>query len=154
MNTQSQAQQGNLYEQDYYQWTVETADALKSKNFNTVDVDHLIEEIESMGASELRQLQNRLEGLIMHLLKLQYQSGYIGKRSWILSIKEQRKRIKRLLFKMPSLKACVQDEMIEAYGYAVIKAAKETGISESVFPAQIPYSLEQILDDEFYPESQ
>jgi hypothetical protein len=150
MNTQPQ----NLYEQDFYAWTLETASALKAKSYDAVDVEHLIEEIECMGASERSQLQNRLEVLIMHLLKLQYQSGYIGKRSWILTIKEQRKRIKRLLQKMPSLKACVQDEAIEAYDYATIRAAKETGITESVFPAQMPYTLEQILDDNFYPESQ
>lgn len=153
MNTQPHMQQGNLYEQDYYAWTVETANALKSKSYNSVDIEHLIEEIESMGASERSQLQNRLEVLIMHLLKLQYQSGYIGKRSWALTIKEQRKRIKRLLQKMPSLKACVQDEAVEAYDYAVIRAAKETGITESVFPGMLPYVLEQILDDNFYPES-
>ena len=93
-----------LYDQDYYQWTVETANALNSKSYDAVDIEHLIEEIEGMGASERSQLQNRLEVLIMHLLKLEYQSGYIGKRGWILTIKEQRKRLKRLLQKMPSLK--------------------------------------------------
>ena len=143
----------NLYNQDYYQWTVETANALKSKSYDAVDIEHLIEEIEGMGASERSQLQNRLEVLIMHLLKLEYQSGYIGKRGWILTIKEQRKRLKRLLQKMPSLKACVQDEATEAYDYAAIRAAKETGITESVFPSMMPYTLTQLLDDEFYPEN-
>ena len=54
---------------------------------------------------------------------------------------------------MPSLKACVQDEATEAYDYAAIRAAKETGITESVFPSMMPYTLIQLLDDEFYPEN-
>ena len=32
----------NLYNQDYYQWTVETANALKSKSYDAVDIEHLI----------------------------------------------------------------------------------------------------------------
>ena len=117
---------------------------------NDLDIDHLIEEVESMGASELRQLQSRLEVLIMHLLKWQYQSKKQS-RSWTLTIEEQRKRIKRLLKKMPSLKACIQEEALEAHGYAIIKSAKETGLDKSVFPCELPYTLEQLLDDNFYP---
>ena len=149
MNTQPQS----LYEQDYYQWTVETANSLKSKSYGAVDVEHLIEEIESMGASQTRQLESRLEVLIMHLLKWQYQPSLQG-RSWKKTIIEQRKRIKRLLQKMPSLKSSIDDEVLDAYDYARDDAIYETGLSESIFPKEMPYSLEQILDDNFYPESQ
>jgi len=140
-----------LYEKDFYAWTVEMAQALKDKTINKLDLEHLAEEIESMGASERRELASRLEILIMHLLKLEYQPDYAGKRSWTLTVKEQRKRVKRLIDKMPSLKNKLLQESEEAYEYAVIGAVKETGIAEKVFPTNLPYSLDNILDINYYP---
>lgn len=142
----------SLYEQDYYQWTIETAKALKAKAFNKIDIDHLVEEIESMGASERRELQSRLEVLLTHLLKWQYQSVKQS-RSWTLTIEEQRKRIKRLLEKMPSLKSGINEEIRESYDYAVIKAAKESKLDKAAFPKELPYTLEQLLNENFYPTS-
>lgn len=146
MNTQA-----NLYKKDFYSWTIDTVNKLKKKQFNQIDITHLMEEVESMGASERNQLQSRLEVLLMHLLKWQYQS-IRRSRSWTLTIEEQRKRLKRLLAKMPSLKSCLQEEIFEAYDYAILKAAKETNLEKSTFPTELPYTLEQILNEEYYPE--
>ena len=146
MNTQA-----NLYKKDFYSWTIDTVNKLKKKQFNQIDITHLMEEVESMGASERNQLQSRLEVLLMHLLKWQYQS-IRRSRSWTLTIEEQRKRLKRLLAKMPSLKSCLQEEIFEAYDYAILKAAKETNLEKSTFPIELPYTLEQILNEEYYPE--
>jgi hypothetical protein len=62
--------QPNLYESDFYQWIQQTAGALKAKAFDQVDWDNVIEEIESMGRSERRELKSRLIVLLEHLLKL------------------------------------------------------------------------------------
>lgn len=140
-----------LYEKDFYAWTVETAKALKEKAFNKVDIEHLVEEVESMGASERRELASRLEQLLMHLLKLKYQSNYINTSSWVRSIKEQRKRLAKLLKTQPSLKNLVNDEVDDSYQLAILKASEETGLKEEVFPSECPFTVEQILDESFYP---
>lgn len=142
-----------LYEKDFYAWTVETVNQLRSKQLNKIDIDHLAEEVESMGASERRQLQSRLEVLLMHLLKWQYQPSYQGK-SWILTIEEQRARIKDHLKDNPSLKASLQAFLDRSYRYAVIKAVNETGLNKSTFPSNLPYTITQILNDDFYPNNE
>ena len=93
-----------LHDLDFYAWTQQQVDLLKSGNLVDVDVKHLIEEIESMGASERRELIDRLAVLLAHLLKWYYQPSFRG-RSWQLTIKEQRRQLQRLLKDNPSLYA-------------------------------------------------
>lgn len=68
-----------LYEKDFYAWTIETAKALKEKAFNKVDIEHLIEELDDMGASQRNELESRLGVLLAHLLKWQFQPSHRGK---------------------------------------------------------------------------
>src|SRR5690554_6436163 len=89
--------------QDYYAWTQETIEKLRQGKWNEVNMEDLIEELEDMGGSERNELENRLTVLLMHLLKWKYQPNYRG-RSWQLTLKEQRLKIKIRLKKSPSLK--------------------------------------------------
>lgn len=139
-----------LYDQDFYAWTKEQVKLINDKVFNKLDLVHLKEEIESMGASEVRELENRLDVLLTHLLKWKYQPN-LQCRSWQLTIKEQRHRIKRRIKKMPSLKSLLPEVFIDAYEDAIYSAMKETGLDESVFPANSPWTIEQIIDDAFFP---
>ena len=102
-----------------------------------------------MGRSEKRQLENRLEILIMHLLKWQFQPN-LRSRSWQLTIKEQRLRLEKLLQKNPSLQPYLTEAIEDVYPLASISAEKETGLS--LFPAICPYSLTEIISPEFLPE--
>ena len=140
----------DLYEKDFYAWTQETAKALREQDFSRIDMEHLIEEIESVGASEKRELESRLEVLLLHLLKWQIQPSLRGK-SWELTIKEQRRKIARRLKNTPSLKNNLDELLKDVYGDSILAAQKETGLDESSFPKNCPYTLEQILDDEFFP---
>jgi hypothetical protein len=139
-----------LHELDFYAWTQQQVALIKSGNFVDVDFKHLIEEIERMGASERRELINRLAVLSAHLLKWHYQPSLRG-RSWQLTIKEQRRQLQRLLKDNPSLHARLAEFIADAYVDAVLLAAKETGLEESDFPEQCPYGQDNILDSEFYP---
>ena len=76
----------NLYDQDFYAWTQEQAKLIKQRVFKMIDIAHLEEELESMGASEQRSLESKLTQLMMHMLKLKYQPDYINTKSWIRSI--------------------------------------------------------------------
>lgn len=140
-----------LYDQDYYAWTRENARLLREGRVGEIDFEHLAEEVESMGASERSQLQNRHRVLLAHLLKWQYQPQYRG-RSWSATIKEQRLSIQMLLADNPSLKSQEEDRIAKAYPLAVQTAIRETNLDEKTFPVQCPYSRAQIADPEFYPE--
>jgi hypothetical protein len=144
-----------LHSQDFYAWTQQQAQLLKNGQLNLLDIESLIEELETMGANEKRTLMSRLEVLLMHLLKWQYQPT-LQSRSWLLTIEEQRERISDHLADNPSLKNpdALQAALDKAYQYAVRSAEKETGLARSVFPKSCPYRLEQIMDIAFYPDGQ
>lgn len=140
-----------LYEQDFYAWANEQAALLRSGNLSAADIEHIAEEIESMGKTEKRELISRLAVLLMHLLKWQFQQ--VGRSvSWQLTIKEQRRKVTRHLADNPSLKACLSETITDAYGDAVIVAARETSLPEKTFPAECPWSFGQIMDGGFWPD--
>jgi hypothetical protein len=142
----------SLHELDFHAWTQQQAKLIKSGNLVDVDFEHLLGEIESMGASERRELINRLAVLLAHLLKWHYQPSFRG-RSWQLTIKEQRRRLQRHLKDNPSLHARLDEFIADSYIDSVLLAARETGLDESAFPVQCPYAQEAILNAEFYPDS-
>jgi hypothetical protein len=139
------------YQTDYYGWTVEQAKLLKAGDWQDLDIENLIEEVEAMGRSEKRALESRLAVLITHLLKWKYQPVRRGK-SWELTIKEQRLRIIKILRDNPSLKPEIESCFLDVYPFAVIQAVKETGIDENVFPTVCEWDLERVLTIEFLPE--
>ena len=141
-----------LYEGDFAQWTQQQADLLQQGRWNDLDIAHLLEELHSMGASERRELVNRLALLLAHLLKWRHQPERRGK-SWRLTIKIQRMDARAVLQQNPSLKARLDQLVIEAYAKAILQAAQETGFNEEEFPAACPFSVAQTLDDDYWPEA-
>lgn len=141
----------NLYETDYYQWTLSNAALLKAKRFNELDIDNLIEEIENMGRSERRELYSRLTVLLMHLLKWRYQPERRGN-SWKNTIKVQRLNLHKLLAQNPSLKPQQAEMLMEAYEEARLQTAAETDKEESVFPESCPFVLEDVLGPDYFPD--
>jgi hypothetical protein len=133
----------NLHDQDFYAWTQQQAGIIRSGNLSDLDLEHLLEEVESMGASERSQLQSRLKVLLGHLLKWQYQPAFRS-RSWTATIME-------LIDDNPSLRSLLDERIRKAYQQGVLLAVKETDIDERKFPSSCPYTHEQILDLGFYP---
>jgi len=140
-----------IYETDFYGWIQQQAALLKGRQFDAADLANIIEEIESMGRSESRALESRLTVLLQHLLKWKFQPERRGK-SWELSIDEQRIRFDRLLRENPSLKSALNTILEDACRLAVVKAAKETKLDKKSFPAECPWSWEELIDTEFYPD--
>ncbi len=139
------------YDQDFYGWTVEQVALLQNKQFDQIDLEHIIEEIESMGKAERNQLRNRLTVLLMHLLKWQYEPSHRCT-SWVQTIREQRRAIPRLIKDNPSLKSSLADLLLDAYSNAVEDAADETNLPISLFPTDCPWSYTQFMDKEFFPD--
>ena len=139
------------YEKDFYGWTQEQASLLRAGRLTDLDINNLIEEIETMGRSEKRELQSRLMVLLVHLLKWQYQPARRG-RSWTLTIKGQRINLEDVISDNPGLKPQLPDLLSNAYRLAKVEASKQTGLDESLFYQTCPWTLEQIRDDGFFPE--
>jgi hypothetical protein len=64
----------------------------------------------------------------------------------------QRNDIARLFKETPSLRRFLADELAEAYPESVEWAADETGITDETFPKGCPYSLDELLSRDFWPE--
>jgi hypothetical protein len=140
----------HAYEEDVFAWAHEQAALLRSGRLSELDIDHIAEEIESVGSSQKRELVSRLTVLFQHLLKWQFQPALRGK-SWQVTIRVQRRDGAYLMQNNPSLKAILPEAIAQAYGTAVIKAAAETDLAESIFPSVCPWTFEQTMDPDFWP---
>jgi len=139
------------YNSDFYGWTQEQAALLKAGRLSEIDIENLIEEVETMGRSEKRELNSRLTVLLLHLLKWQFQPIRRGN-SWRITIEQQRLEFKDVLDDNPSLKPLLDAILLQAYTKAKVAASKETAIDKSVFPELCPWSFSQLLDEGYYPD--
>lgn len=138
------------YDVDFYAWTQEQAKLLKARQWDAIDVENLIEEIETLGRQERRELRNRLAVLLGHLLKWQFQPEQPS-RSWQATIREQRRKINDLMQESPSLPSSIADILSTAYEDGIDLAVQDTNLPDEIFPATCPYTLEQMLDRAFLP---
>ncbi|MBD2089646.1 DUF29 domain-containing protein [Microcoleus sp. FACHB-1515] len=139
-----------LYETDFVAWAEQTAQQIRSQQFDRLDWEAIAEEIESLGRSERRELKSRLEVLLQHLLKWQYQPNRRSG-SWRNTIDEQRNRIADLLQESPSLRPNLAELLAECYQRGRKAASNETELAIETFPAECGCSIAQILDDQFLP---
>jgi len=140
----------NSYETDFYAWTIEQASLLHNQQWQQLDLENLIEEITSLGKQQRQELRNRLSILLAHLLKWEYQPQKRS-RSWLATIRVQRRDVLYLLRDNPSLKSYLQEGLSEAYENSRDLAMGETNLPEATFPKLCPYDFGEILSDRFYP---
>lgn len=96
-------------------------------------------------------MRNRLGVLLGHLFKWQFQAEKRSS-SWLSTIREQRVQIKLLLQDSPSLKPYFNEVFLAAYELGLAFAIRETRLGEQIFPEQCPYSPEEIMNPNFFPE--
>jgi hypothetical protein len=141
----------DLYEQDFYLWIEQAVQLLRAENLTELDLENLIEEVESMGRSEKRSITSNLRILLMHLLKYKYQPEKRSN-SWRYTIVEHRNRIHEDLKVSPSLKRYFVEEINICYKAARKLAAIETNIATNTFPITSPFTESQVLDEDYFPE--
>jgi Domain of unknown function DUF29. len=142
----------SLYEQDFFAWTKNQAEALRTRQVSGVDWVNLLEEVESMGASQRRELESRLTILFMHLMKWAWQPEKRST-SWKLTIQGQRRELARLIKQSPSLKALTPEVLNELWQDAREDAETETGMPIQTFPESCPWDTdEQTLNKTWWPE--
>lgn len=140
-----------MYGTDFVQWVNKAVELLKEGQFDELDIENLIEEVESLGRNDKNALKSNLRVLLTHLLKWQYQPSQRSN-SWRGTIIEHRLRIQDTFEDSPSLENFYTQIFDHTYQQARKKAAGETGQNIGTFPMTCSYAMEQILDDEFWPD--
>ncbi|MET4699254.1 hypothetical protein ABIE65_002284 [Constrictibacter sp. MBR-5] len=147
-----------LYEADFYAWTQVQADRLRRLQAERANLDldlpHLAEEVEDLGKAERNLLRSHLRRIIEHCLKLEWSRAQEPRRSWRLSIIEARIEISDHL--TATLRRDVADELPRLHEQARRLArqaliGKGEADAAAALPADCPYTLDQLLDDDWYP---
>ena len=168
------------YATDFFAWCLSTAALVRARQWDAIDPEALAEELEGLAKSDKRALEHRVEVLMMHLLKWQYQpEGRLESHSWYDTILEQRHQLALLLRDNPSLRPQMSAFLADAYPRACRRARAEMrpetplpdprvaiplppATSErrlalrplATFPATCPWTVAQVLDTDFWPGSQ
>lgn len=141
----------DLYETDFYAWAMKTAGLVKQSRIHEVNWMHIAEELEDMGRSEKREMASRLEKLTAHLLKWVLQPERRSA-SWRGTITEQRAELERLFEDNPSLRQLAQAMLGKEYRRAVRRASDETGLPKDAFPPQCPFTVDEAMNEDYWPE--
>lgn len=150
----SQTQNLNsLYEQDILLWAEDTVVKLKARDFDHLDIEHLIEEIEALGISQRKELISRLIVLLEHLLKRLYVNLPNDYNGWERTIRTQRGELEILLDAVPSLSSRWELSFDKAWQIALKNVRKE--YPQITFPSEWKYdrSIEPMLNRDFWLES-
>lgn len=141
------------YHADVVAWAQEQARLLREGQFGALDIEHLAEEIEDVGKSEKRELRSRMTILLAHLLKWRHQPERRGS-SWRRTIQEQRRQVASCLEQTPSLKPDLRDAdwWAGVWADALDNATRETGYWYDAFPESCPWSEDEVLQHDFWPD--
>jgi len=150
--TQTIAPQRTLYDRDYLLWTQEIVAKLRTRDFDGLDIENLIEEIESLGNSYRDELESRLETLIEHFLKRLYVDMPQEFNGWERTIREQRRRIKRRLQKTPSLKTIWDESVIDAWEFALETVRDDYAKYQFPDTWQFSRDIDALLNVDFWLE--
>lgn len=140
------------YGHDLMFWYEHQIALLRQRRLSDLDLDNLIAELDGSMGSLRKELGSRLEVLLMHLLKCQYQHSRLSK-SWMHTLDEQRSELDKLLEESPSLASRVEEAAAKVYPRAVRRAARDTRLDLKVFPETIPYTCGQLFDEDFVPQA-
>ena len=145
------AHEADLYERDFYSWALRQAELARAQRFGELDLENIAEELRSLGSEQEHRLESSCRVLLTHLLKWAHQPRRRG-RSWRATIVRERINAERTLRRNPGLKSLRTELYAEAYRAARKEAAAETGLPLATFPEAPPFTLDQAMDEDFWPE--
>ena len=138
------------YVRDFHAWANKQAALLRAGQFAAADIEHIAEEIESLGRSETRELVNCVGALQLYLLRSRYQPKRRSA-NWQASIKLRRLNLAKHLRDNPSLKAKLPEAMTDSYRWAAAEIAEETRLAVSDLPEKCPWSFDEMMNGEVWP---
>ena len=147
----------DLYNTDLAAWAEQQVEALRRLAelhpdlVPELDLPHLVEEVEEVKKSLGRELTSRLAVLTAHLAKWRWQPGRRG-HSWTATIGEQRDQLGLLLDENPSLRRHLAAHLVKGWELARRKASRESGLRLDTFPEACPFTIEQVLDEAYWPD--
>lgn len=144
-----ESMKGN-YDNDFSQWAFDQAELLRAGKLHELDIENVLEELESMGKNDQRGYVSSFKNLFSHLLKWQYQPERRSV-SWVNTIRRSRDEIFDWEDDNKSFIPKRDDFIDKAYSRAKKNAASETQLPESLFPSQCPWDFETFMNDEFFP---
>jgi hypothetical protein len=149
-----------LYHSHLQLWIEQRIQQLQNHEFESLDIEHLIEELVNLGKSEKNTLRSNLKIFLTHLLKFKIQHDVPDsmKGSWYSSVIEHRQRVLDNLADTPSLKSFLMEAVEKAYPDARKVGIKEGTLAkfgvrvpeDSEYPITCPFSIGQILNEDFY----
>ena len=147
MATRIRPKAKNLYDEDFYVWTEAQAELLRKRQFEALDLDNLIEEVEALGRAEKTSVLNNASVIIEHLLKLQFSPAQEPRNAWRASVREHRRRLRRDL--TPRLRQILDAELRTLYreirdDTAALLRDHGEDTAAAALPADCHYTVEQI----------
>jgi hypothetical protein len=153
VNSEIETKIVSLYDIDFQRWLDQTVIQLRAHDFNNLDLENLIEELESLGKSDKRAISSYLMRLCEHFLKLQYWESEREScfRGWKLEVANFRLQIQSILKDSPSLKNYLRENFVLEYrnGRKLFLNASE--LDSRLIPEEPGFTLEQALDEDWLP---
>ncbi|SKB14449.1 conserved hypothetical protein [Planktothrix sp. PCC 11201] len=140
----------SLYELDDAEWLEETVKLIKNHQFEQLDVENLIEELEDLGREKKNAVASLLEQIIRHLLLLQYwtseaEYNAVHQKEEMYTFRVQLRR--KITTNLRNYLELELDSIYQdALGFVKIKTQNSVN-----FPPECPYILEQLLDIDWFP---
>lgn len=143
-----------IYEKDFLLWSEQQAAALRAGNLAALDKDGLLEELEDMGNERKEALQSLIRNILAHLLKLEYSSATDPRAGWVEEITEFRAQVETKLDDTPSLKHYAEGLHQKAWPQARKMVDKSFRVyqEKAILPNNCPYTLDNVLDYDFFPK--
>ncbi|NJO41079.1 MAG: DUF29 domain-containing protein [Cyanobacteria bacterium CRU_2_1] len=142
--------QAQLYDRDFNLWIEDTVVKLKAQAFDQLDLENLIEEVESLAGRDRRELESRLRVLLSHLLKRGYVPSPNDFRGWEVTIRDQRSELQLLLKQSPSLKPYLLEVFDESWRYALSIVREDYPLVSFPDVYLFPHDVEKLLSERFW----
>jgi len=145
------------YDRDFFAWTQQQAEFLRREAIlrpgTDLDLENLAEEIESLGKRDRRALTNNVARIAEHLLKLQHSPATDPRPGWESSVDVHRSKARKILADSPGLRSDLQATLGESYADGRRRAARALRgeVDPKVLPERCPYTVDQILDHDWWP---
>jgi hypothetical protein len=141
-----------LYEQDLARWFQEQAALLQARRFDALDLDHLIEELESVRRQDAHRLWEHLRELLVWFLAWNYAPDQrLHHPQWYVRTVNERVAIEVILGCSPSLRVDLVEDLPGCYAHGREVASEETGLPLETFPEACPWTVQQVINHSFWP---
>jgi hypothetical protein len=150
MATRVKSKPKDLYEEDFFAWTEVQAELLRQRQFDSLDLDNLIDEVDGLGRAEKKDVLSNAAVVVEHLLKLEYSPARAPRSGWIDSVLEHRNRLEFDL--TPRLRQILEDELSRVHEVARRTADRRLrthgeDAAAAALPPSCPYTVDQIIGD-------